>query len=187
MNSRFNILDAKLRDLKVIQRNPIGDERGYFERLFCSKEFTAMIRNKNIVQINHTLTVKQGTVRGMHFQYSTHSEIKIVSCVRGKVFDVAVDLRHGSSTLLQWYSQDLGADNHISMLIPEGFAHGFQTLEDNCEMLYFHTAAYQATAEGGINAQDPMLAICWSQLITELSDRDRSHPMLQHDFWGIQL
>jgi len=187
MNLTFNIVDAPLKDLKIIQRSPIGDERGYFERLFCSKELMKLVQEKNIVHINHTLTNKKGSVRGMHFQHAPYGEIKIVSCVRGKVFDVAVDLRQSSPTLLQWHAQVLSADNHTSLLIPEGFAHGFQTLEDNCEMLYFHTVAYQPSAEGAINAQDPMLAVRWPLSITELSERDRLHPMLTHDFRGLIL
>lgn len=187
MNLTFNIIDTSLKDLKIIQRNPIGDERGYFERFFCSKELMELAQKKNIVQINHTLTTKQGSVRGMHFQHAPYSEIKIVSCVRGKVFDVAVDLRRDSPTFLQWYAQVLSSDKHLSLLIPEGFAHGFQTLEDDCEMLYFHTAAYQPIAEGAINARDPMLAICWPQTITEMSERDRTHPMLLPDYKGLIL
>ena len=187
MSDRFNILDTELKGLKILQRNPIGDERGYFERLFCTNDFLPMIQQKTIVQINHTLTAKQGAVRGMHFQYSNYAEAKIVSCMRGKVFDVAVDLRQGSPTLLQWHSQVLSADNHTSLLIPEGFAHGFQTLDDNCEMLYFHTVEYQPTYEGAINPQDPMLSICWPQAIVEMSERDRTHPMLLPDFKGLKL
>lgn len=187
MSLRFNIIDTPLKDLKIIQRSPIGDERGYFERLFCSKELMELAHERNIVQINHTLTTKQGSVRGMHFQHAPYGEIKIVSCVRGKVFDVVVDLRRGSPTFLQWYAHVLSADNHLSLLIPEGFAHGFQTLEDKCEMLYFHTAEYEPNAEGAVNAQDPMLAICWPLSITELSERDRLHPMLTHDFGGLIL
>ena len=186
MSDRFNVSDTEMEGLKIIQRNLIRDERGYFERLYCLKEFAAMIPQKIIVQINHTHTVKQGVVRGMHFQHSPHCDAKFVSCMRGKVFDVAVDLRHSSPTFLQWHAQILSADNHTSLLIPEGFAHGFQTLEDNCEMLYFHTAEYRPTTEGAINAQDPKLDICWPQVITEMSERDIAHPMLSHDFKGLK-
>jgi dTDP-4-dehydrorhamnose 3,5-epimerase len=165
-----------LQGLKLIQRNPIGDHRGYLERMFCEEELQSLIPGRSIVQINHTLTAKRGTVRGLHFQYPPHAETKIVSCLRGEVFDVAVDLRHGSPTFLHWHAEILSADNHRTLLIPEGFAHGFQTLTEDCELLYFHTAAYQPSAEGGLNAQDAKLDIRWPEAVIELSSRDAAHP-----------
>jgi len=172
MSRHFDILDTPLEGLRLIQRKPIGDTRGRFERLYCSDEFQGLMPGKGIVQINHTLTTKRGTVRGMHFQRSPYAETKFVSCLRGEVFDVAVDLRQGSPTLLYWHAEVLSADNHRTLLIPEGFAHGFQTLADECEVLYFHTAVYQPGAEGGLNPRDPRLAIHWPEAITELSERD---------------
>ena len=142
---------------------------------------------KGIVQINHTLTVMRGTVRGLHFQYPPHAEIKIVSCLRGEVFDVAVDLRQGSPTFLQWHGEILSASNHRTLLIPEGFAHGFQTLSDDCELLYFHTAAYQPSAEGGLNAQDPKLNIFWPETVVELSSRDAGQPLVNEEFVGVVI
>src|SRR3990172_421521 len=154
MSRRFEIFETPLAGLAIIQRTPIGDSRGYLERLFCAEELQALVRNKNIAQINHTLTARRGALRGMHFQHPPRAEVKFVSCLRGEVFDVAVDLRRGSPTFLHWHGANLSADSHKTVLIPEGFAHGFQTLTDDCEMLYFHTAAYQTEAEGGLNAQD---------------------------------
>lgn len=187
MTNRFDILDTPLEGLKLIRRRPIGDSRGYLERLFCADELNSLMAGKEIVQVNHTLTAKRGAVRGLHFQYPPHAEIKLVSCLRGEVFDVAVDVRRGSPTFLQWHGQLLGAGNHKTLLIAEGFAHGFQTLTDDCEMLYFHTAAYQSGAEGGLNAQDWRLAIDWPQAITELSPRDAAHPMVDEDFSGLAV
>lgn len=187
MSKRFNILDTPLSGLQVLQRKPIGDSRGYLERLFCSEELQALAPGKHIAQINHTLTASRGTVRGMHFQRPPHAEIKFVSCLRGEVFDVAVDLRHNSPTFLHWHSELLSADNHRTLVIPEGFAHGFQTLTDDCEMLYFHTAAFQSEAEGGLNAQDPRLAILWPLPVAGLSPRDASHPFLDDNFAGLTL
>lgn len=178
MHSRFEILDTPLERLKLIQRKPIGDHRGYLERMFCAEELQSLIPGKDIVQINHTLTAKRGTVRGLHFQYPPHAEIKVVSCLHGEVFDVAVDLRQGSPTFLRWHAEILTANNHKTLLIPEGFAHGFQTLTENCELLYFHTAAYQPGAVGGLNAQDPKLKIRWPTAVTELSPRDAAHPFV---------
>ena len=187
MSSFFDILDSPLHGLKLIQRNPIGDHRGYLERMFCEEELQSMIPGKGIVQINHTLTSKRGTVRGLHFQYPPHAETKIVSCLRGEVFDVAVDLRQGSPTFLHWHAEILSANNHRTLLMPEGFAHGFQTLTEDCELLYFHTAAYQRGAEGGLNAQDPRLDIRWPEAVIELSSRDTAHPLLTEGFVGVRV
>ena len=185
MSTRFDILDTPLSALRILQRKPIGDSRGYLERLFCTEELQTLAPGKPIAQINHTLTANRGTVRGMHFQRSPHAEIKFVSCLRGEVFDVAVDLRHNSPTFLRWHAELLSADNHKTLVIPEGFAHGFQTLTDDCEMLYFHTAPYQPGAEAGLNAQDPKLAIKWPLSVAVLSEHDGSHPMLTNEFMGF--
>lgn len=185
MSTRFDILDIPIQGLRLLQRKPIGDDRGYLERMFCSEELESLMPGKNIVQINHTLTAKVGTVRGMHFQQPPYAEIKLVSCLRGEVFDVAVDLRRGSATFLHWHAEILSADNHNTLVIPEGFAHGFQTLTRDCEMLYLHTAAYRAEAEGGLNAKDPRLAIQWPLPIAEQSARDAGHSLVSEDFSGV--
>jgi len=187
MSSRFNILDTPLANLRVLQRIPIGDSRGFLERLFCSDELQMLAPHKHIAQINHTLTASVGTVRGMHFQRPPHAEIKFVSCLRGEVFDVAVDLRHNSLTFLHWHAEVLSESNHKTLVIPEGFAHGFQTLTDNCEMLYFHTHSYHPEAEGGLNPQDPRLAITWPLAFDVVSDRDAAHPLLVESFSGMVL
>ena len=187
MSHRFDIHDTPLEGLRIIHRKPMGDDRGYFERMFCVEEFQVLIPNKNILQINHTLTTKQGTVRGLHFQYPPHAEIKFVSCLRGEVFDVVVDLRRSSPTFLHWNAEILSEDNHKTFMIPEGFAHGFQTLTERCEMLYLHTALYQQEFEGGLNVNDPGLAIQWPQAIAEISQRDLVRPMLSSDFQGIVI
>jgi dTDP-4-dehydrorhamnose 3,5-epimerase len=185
MSTRFEILDTPLSGLRVLQRKPIGDSRGYLERLFCIEELQALAPGRHIAQINHTLTASRGTVRGMHFQRPPYAEIKFVSCLRGEVFDVAVDLRDNSPTFLRWHAEVLSAYNHQTLVIPEGFAHGFQTLTDDCEMLYFHTAAYHPGAEGGLNAQDPRLAIQWPLPVAGLSPRDAAHPLLDNSFTGM--
>lgn len=187
MSARFDILEMPIRGLRLLQRKPIGDDRGYLERVFCSDELRALVSEKNIVQINRTLTIKCGTVRGMHFQYPPHAETKFVSCLNGEVFDVAVDLRQGSPTFLLWHAEILSGDNHKTFVIPEGFAHGFQTLTKDCEMLYLHTAVYRADAEGGLSAKDPRLAIRWPLPIAEQSIRDSAHPALPENFHGLAL
>jgi dTDP-4-dehydrorhamnose 3,5-epimerase len=185
--SRFTIGKTSIDGLHVIQRKPIGDERGYLERMFCSDELKSIIGERSIVQINHTLTGKAGTLRGMHFQHPPHAEMKLVSCLRGEVFDVAVDLRRDSPTFLQWHAEVLTEANHKTFVIPEGFAHGFQTLTDDCELLYLHTAAYAPDAEAGLNALDPRLAIAWPMPITERSPRDQQHAMPTSEFPGLSL
>ncbi len=187
MSDRFDILDTPLLGLKLIQRKPIRDSRGYLERLFCADDLQTLILGKTIVQINHTLTARQGTVRGMHFQHPPHAETKFVSCLRGEVFDVAVDLRQGSPTFLHWHAEILSAGNHKTLMIPEGFAHGVQALTEDCEMLYFHTAAYQPGAECGLNAKDPRLNIRWPEAVAELSPRDAAHPLVTEDFGGVTI
>jgi len=187
MNQHFTLTDTTITGLMILKRKLLEDGRGFFERLFCQDELSVLLQGKSIVQINHTLTKKMGTVRGMHFQYPPCAELKFVSCLKGEVFDVAVDLRKNSPTFLQWHAEVLCADNLKTLVIPEGFAHGFQTLTEGCEMYYFHTAAYAAEAESALNARDPRLNITWPKPITELSDRDQAHPMLGNDFEGVVL
>ena len=185
--SRFALIPTPINDLQVIERKPVGDSRGFLERLFCQEKVGQLLHGKTIRQINHTFTQTRGAVRGLHFQYPPHAEIKIVTCLRGEVWDVAVDLRRGSPTFLKHHVVLLTEDNHQSYLIPEGFAHGFQTLTPDCQMLYFHTADYKAEAEDSLNALDPRLAIDWPEPITERSERDKNCPMLTDDFAGMDL
>lgn len=187
MSDRFEIADTPLAGLTVLRRKEIGDHRGFLERLFCSEELSALIGGRPIVQINRTRTTRRGAVRGMHFQRPPHAEAKLVTCLRGAVFDVAVDLRRGSRTFLRWHSEVLADDDHRTLLIPEGFAHGFQTLSDDAELLYFHTASYQPGSEGGVNPRDPRVGIRWPEAITDLSERDASHPMLSEGYPGVSL
>lgn len=187
MTGRLRITDTGLDGLKVVEVNRIGDARGFLERLFCSSELGGVLAGRTIAQVNHTLTKRSGTARGMHFQHSPHGEMKFVVCLRGEVFDVAVDLRRNSSTFLKWHAENLSPTNPRILVIPEGFAHGFQTLTDDCEMLYFHTALYHPEAEGGVSARDPMLGIRWPKEITDLSSRDASHPTLTSDYRGLAV
>lgn len=187
MDARFDLLDTPLSGLRILHRKPIGDSRGYLERLFCNEELSELARGKPIAQINHTWTAARGTVRGMHFQYPPHSETKFVSCLRGEVFDVAIDLRRDSPTFLHWHSEILSSENRKTIVIPEGFAHGFQTLTDDCEMLYFHTATYNPAAEGGLNVQDPRVGIQWPLPVSGLSPRDAMHPLVEGNFLGLNL
>lgn len=184
---RFLQQSTPLAGLVAVQRLPRQDSRGSLERLFCDDIFRLCGISKPIKQINRTLTRHCGTLRGLHFQHPPHSETKVVQCLRGAVFDVALDLRRDSPTFLHWHGELLSADNGVALVIPEGFAHGLQTLADDTELLYLHTAAYCQQAEGGISALDPTLAIRWPMPIAELSERDRNHPPLPLDFAGIAL
>lgn len=186
MSERFDLAGTQLNGLSLIQRKPIGDERGYLERLFCAAELRDSF-GITVAQINHTLTLRSGTVRGLHFQMPPFAETKLVSCLRGKVFDVAVDLRRGSPTFLRWHSEILSGDNYKALLIPAGFAHGFQTLSDDCNMLYLHSEAYDPSAERGLNAVDPRLAIPWPIPMTDQSPRDAGHPLLTAEFGGLAV
>lgn len=184
--SRFEVSTTPLAGLMLVQRRRAQDERGFFSRLFCAEELASAGFGLPIAQINHTFTARRGAVRGLHFQHPPHAEDKFVSCLRGEIFDVAVDLRRDSPTFLQWHAEVLSAENARSLLVPQGYAHGFQTLTDNCELVYLHSRPYEATAEGGLNARDPLLAIEWPLDFADISARDDSHPLLTSQFTGIR-
>jgi dTDP-4-dehydrorhamnose 3,5-epimerase len=185
--SRFDFTPTPLIGLTLVQRKVAKDHRGFLSRFYCADEFHEVGIDSPITQINHTLTKKKGAVRGLHFQNPPHAEIKLVSCLQGKIFDIAVDLRHNSPTFLHWHGVVLSALNHQSLLIPKGFAHGFQALTEDCELIYLHTAAYYPESEGALNAVDPRLNITWQLPITEISERDRNHKLIDQNFQGIIL
>ena len=164
--SRFTVRSTPIAGVLVLERSRIGDERGSFSRLFCPDELAAAGWHGSVHQINHSSTAREGTARGMHFQNPPHAEDKLVTCLRGAIWDVAVDLRQGSPTFLQHVGAELSDDNHASLLIPKGCAHGFQTLSDGVEMIYVHSAPYQAAAERGFCPTDPALNIAWPKPIT---------------------
>jgi dTDP-4-dehydrorhamnose 3,5-epimerase len=185
--NRFTITDLPLAGLKLVTRQRLGDSRGFLARLFCAEELATAGWSKPIAQINHTVTAKSGTVRGMHYQRPPHAEMKLVTCVRGEVWDVAVDLRSGSPSFLQWHAERLSAENGCALLIPEGFAHGFQALTGHVELLYCHSAPHTAGTEGGLHPRDPMLSIAWPLPIGEMSPRDAQHSFVDADFAGLTL
>ena len=185
--TRLAVIDTPLAGLKVVQRQPIADARGFLARLFCADALREAGWRKPVAQINHTLTTREAAVRGLHFQHPPHAEMKLVSCVRGEVFDVAVDMRAGSPTFLHWFAERLSPGNGRALLIPEGFAHGFQTLTPDCELLYLHSSPHAPGSEGGLNAQDPRIGIEWPRAIAERSQRDSDQPLLSADFQGIPV
>lgn len=184
MSERFTISPTPLPDLVLVERTRRGDYRGFLSRLYCGEDLREAGFDSPIAQINHTCTHRRGAIRGMHFQHAPYAEDKFVSVLRGAVFDVAVDLRPGPA-FLAWHGEILSANNARSLFIPKGFAHGFQTLEEDCELLYLHTAPYTPEAEDGLNPFDDRIAIDWPLPDAQLSDRDRAHPMLGPDFSGV--
>jgi dTDP-4-dehydrorhamnose 3,5-epimerase len=185
--SRFEITNTPLGGLKRVKRNAISDTRGFLSRVYCADELSQAGWDTTIAQINHTCTRQKGALRGMHYQIPPYAEKKLVSCVRGKVWDVAVDLRRDSSTFLQWYAQELSAENQIALLIPEGFAHGFQVLsEEGAELIYVHSQAYKSEYERAVSVFDPKVKIEWPLDVTDISKRDQAHEFIKDDFCGIE-
>ena len=174
-------------DLVFVENKVFKDERGAFTKLLCDQALFSILGDRKILQINHSCTQSVGAIRGLHFQFAPHAEMKLVMCLKGKVWDVAVDLRPHSPQYKKWYAQELSPTNAYMMVIPEGFAHGFQVLEAGSELLYFHTAIYQPEAEGGVRHDDPDLAITWPLPVTDISARDSSHAYIDASFKGIVL
>jgi dTDP-4-dehydrorhamnose 3,5-epimerase len=187
MGRRMKFVEAPLAGAYVIELEPFLDERGLFARTFCQKEFARIGFHKQIVQINHSVTRQKGTIRGMHYQLPPACEIKIIRCVQGTVFDVMVDLRTGSPTFMQWYGVELSKDNMRMVYIPEGFAHGFQTLTDNAELIYHHSAFYSPEYEHGLRCDDPALVINWPLPGGAISPKDQSYPLIDNNFKGIEI
>lgn len=185
MSDRFELIATPLAGLQLLQRKPLGDERGYLERMFCTNELASFGWQQPISQINRTLTVKKGTFRGLHMQRPPYAEMKLITCLKGEVWDVAVDVRKDSPTFLQWHAVILSAENKCSYLLPEGFAHGFQTLTDEVEMMYCHSQRYMPAHELGLNILDEKLGINLPLAISEISGKDRAFPMLDNEFSGV--
>jgi dTDP-4-dehydrorhamnose 3,5-epimerase len=185
MSGRFQSNRTPIAGLLLLTRQRLADERGHLSRLFDAEGMAGFGWHGGIAQVNETVTLHKGTVRGLHFQRPPYAEAKLVTCLRGAILDVAVDLRRKSPTFLQHYAAELSADNMQSLLIPEGFAHGFQALTDEVQLLYAHSAAFRAEAEGGLNPLDPALSIAWPLPPVHLSVRDRNHAPVDQHFEGI--
>ena len=183
----MKFLKIPLGNAYVIEPEPFVDNRGWFYRLFCQNELKEIGFYKNIVQINHSFTQKKGSIRGMHFQFHPMAEIKIVKCLVGSVFDVIIDLRKNSPTYLKWHSEKISSKNKRLIYVPEGFAHGFQTLENSCEILYLHSESYSSEYESGLRYNDPKLDITWPLELTEISQRDSQHKLIDKFFKGFDF
>ena len=170
---KFN--KTKLDGSFVIDLDKREDERGFFARLFCINEFDQNQADRNIVQINNSLSRDKGTLRGIHYQLSPKSETKIVRCIKGSLWDVIVDLRPDSPTFLQWFGETLSAENRRMMFVPKGFGHGFITLEPDTEAIYFVTEFYSPEHERGLRWDDPKIGIEWPIEPVIISEKDSQH------------
>ena len=172
----MKFIQTSLAGSYVIELSPVTDSRGWFMRTWCKNEFAAIGHTNEWVQVNHSFTAARGSIRGMHFQLPPYEEIKMVRCIAGAIYDVIIDIRKDSSTYLQWYGTELTAANKKMLYIPAGFAHGFQTLEENSELIYHHSEFYTPGSEAGIKYNDAAISINWPLNVTDISDRDNNHP-----------
>jgi dTDP-4-dehydrorhamnose 3,5-epimerase len=172
----MRIHKTKLDGAQLIELEPLSDNRGFFVRTFCEREFTAHGLHTSFVQHSTSLTAVRGSIRGMHFQRAPASEVKVVSCLRGAIYDVVIDLRSSSLTRGRWQGFELSAVNQHRLYIPEGFAHGFQTLTDDVEVGYLISEFYVPEAAGGVRFDDPAFGIKWPLPVTIISDKDRMWP-----------
>ena len=177
--ARLRFVPAPLDGVFVIEPDILQDERGFFARSFCHKEFEALGLNTAVVQCNISFNAKRGTLRGLHFQANPHEEAKLVRCTRGAIWDVVVDLREGSTTLNRWFAVELSSDNHHAMYVPTGFAHGFQTLVDNSEVLYQMSEFYHPESAFGLRWDDPAIGVKWPIPDPIASSRDQAYPLLR--------
>lgn len=183
----MNLLTTPIEGVYVAETSRFTDKRGAFARLFCEHDLAPVLGGRHVVQVNHSLTRRVGAVRGMHYQHPPHAEMKMVRCLKGRVWDVAVDLRKDSPSFLNWHAVELSAGNDLMMIIPEGCAHGFQVLEADSELLYLHTAAYAPTSEGGVRFDDPKLGITWPLDVGDVSKRDMRHMLMDQNYCGVSL
>lgn len=182
---KFN--KTSLEGAYTIIPEPFIDNRGFFLRSFCIEEFAQQGLSNTFLQINHSGTKGKGSIRGMHFQFPPYAEVKVVKCTKGAIFDVIIDLRKNSSTFLQWESFELSEENKHMVYIPQGFAHGFQTLTDDAEIIYLVSQVYNKASEGGIRFDDPAVGIKWKLPVATISEKDVSIPYINSTFKGIDL
>lgn len=173
----MRFIETKLPGAYLIELEAMADERGFFARSYCREEFAAHGLKTDVCQCNVSFNSKKGTLRGMHFQRSPRAEAKLVRCTRGALYDVVIDLRPDSPTCCQWAGVELTADNHRSLYIPEGFAHGFQTLEDNTEVFYQMYESFSPEHADGVRWDDPAFNISWPLPSPVISEKDRSYPL----------
>jgi dTDP-4-dehydrorhamnose 3,5-epimerase len=183
----LEITSTSIDGLCIVTTQPFLDERGEFGRLFCESELSELLQGRRIVQANISVTKHVGSIRGLHYQLPPFAEYKLVRCMRGRIWDVVVDLRHGSHTFLQWYGIELSPEQRNMIVIPEGFAHGFQALEPDSEVIYMHTQHYAPGSEGAVRYNDPLVGVEWPLPLSSISERDAEHALLTREFQGIVI
>jgi dTDP-4-dehydrorhamnose 3,5-epimerase len=183
----MKFIETPLHKAYLIELEKKGDNRGFFARFFCEKEFGDQGLETRFVQINNSLTGKKGTLRGMHYQLEPAAEVKVVRCIRGSLYDVILDLRPDSPTFGKSFGAELNAENRTMMYVPRGFAHGFVTLQDDTEALYLVSALYAPQQERGVRFDDPAFGIQWPVTPVEISDKDRQWPDFNESFHGVGL
>lgn len=176
--------ELPLQGMFRIETPATGDKRGRFKRIFCQTALAHLRAGLTFTQVNLSDTSQRGTIRGLHYQLAPAAEAKMIRCLRGRVFDVAVDLRAGSPTFLRWHAIELDADSDHQVFIPEGVAHGFQTLTDDVQLLYFHTANWRPDLERRLRYDDPRIGIEWPLPPSCVSDKDAQAPLLDGSFAG---
>ncbi len=177
----MKFLETNLKGAYVIEIEPISDHRGFFARSWCEQEFRDRGLNSNLVQCNISFNLKKGTLRGMHYQAKPYEEAKLVRCTQGAIYDVIIDIRPDSPTFKKWFAVELSAANHHMLYIPESFAHGFQTLEDNTEVFYQMSEFYHPSAARGIRWDEPEFHLEWRLEDKIISERDLSYPFWQNN------
>ncbi len=185
--NKFKIITEVLNGIKLIETKPVNDDRGFFQRLVCFDEFKEIGLNKNIVNINNSFTKNAGAIRGLHYQIQPFSETKIVKCIKGSIYDVAVDIRKNSPTFLKYFATELTEKNNRMLFIPEGFAHGFQSLTNDTEIIYFVTNYYSKKHDSGLNPFDTRINITWALECTDISEKDRNAKFIDNNFIGIDI
>lgn len=174
----MKLIETKLKGAFVIEPEIMNDERGFFARIWCKREFKENSLDPNLAQISIAFNKKKGTIRGMHFQLSPNEEVKIVQCTRGCIYDVIIDLRPNSKTFKEWFSLELSAKNYKLIYVPKGFAHGYQTLEDNTEVIYHMSEFFVPEFYSGVCWNDPAFNVKWpitDKVIVSEKDRNHSH------------
>jgi dTDP-4-dehydrorhamnose 3,5-epimerase len=175
----MKFIETKFKDAYLIELNPIEDERGFFSRVWCENELSARGINNRFVQCNRSYSKSKGTFRGIHFQSAPYEEAKLVSCIKGSVFDIIIDLREASPTYLKWEGYYLTEENRKQLYMPKGFGHGYLTLADHTELLYLVTAFYNKESEGGLRWDDPALGIHLPSEITSISKKDQQWAFIE--------
>lgn len=175
----MKFIKTEIIDLLVIQPDIFGDQRGWFSESYNLEVFKKNGINTVFIQDNHSFSAQKGVLRGLHFQNNPNAQTKLVRCTKGRIWDVAVDLRKSSSTYLKWFGIELSAENHLMLFVPRGFAHGFITLEDNCEVQYKVDSIYDKSSDRSIKYNDPQFGINWPDLEIFLSDKDMNAQLLK--------